>query len=176
MTRGPRMDRTPLAKTEPPARPTALLDRPALVDLIEEVLERRLTIVVAEAGFGKSTLLTSWWDRGPCAWYALDRTDLDLTALEQGLMASLRRRVPNLPVGLGGAAGGTPADEGEALGQADSLGCHLADAIGQSLAGELVLIIDELHELRPGGPSVRLIEALCRHAPPNLHLVVSGRR
>jgi len=37
-------------------------------------------------------------------------------------------------------------------------------------------VIDDAHELEQSSPSARLIEALCRHAPPRLHLVIAGRR
>ena len=37
-------------------------------------------------------------------------------------------------------------------------------------------MIDDAHELAASSPSARLIEALCRHAPPRLHLVIAGRR
>ena len=42
-----------------PASPT-LLRRPRLEDRLDEAFGRRLTLVVADAGFGKSTLVTEW--------------------------------------------------------------------------------------------------------------------
>jgi ATP/maltotriose-dependent transcriptional regulator MalT/DNA-binding SARP family transcriptional activator len=164
------------AKTVPPAKPAAYLERPALTAQIDEVLQRRLTVVAAEAGFAKSTLLASWWETAPCAWYGADTADQDLPSLARGLIAALRLRVPQLPSGLADAVAGAPAGDVDALRQADSFGCQLAEVLGDAVAGDLVLVIDELHELGSTGPSIRLIEALCRHAPRSLHVVLSGRR
>ena len=74
------MDPTPIAKIVPPARPSVYIDRPALAARLGAVLERRLTVVVAEAGFGKSTMLASWWEDAHCAWYTADRGDSHPTA------------------------------------------------------------------------------------------------
>ena len=95
------MERTSIAKILPPARPSGFLARPALSDRIATVLERRLTVIVAEAGFGKSTLLASWWDAAPCTWYTADPSDRDLPSLARSLSEALRLRVPDLPAELG---------------------------------------------------------------------------
>lgn len=42
------------------------------------------------------------------------------------------------------------------------------------LRRDLVLILDDLHELN-GGTSVRVIDELCRQAPATLHIVLAGR-
>ncbi|MCC6619313.1 MAG: LuxR family transcriptional regulator, partial [Chloroflexi bacterium] len=48
-----------------------LLRRPHLERILDEALTRRLTTVVADAGFGKSTLLASWAAARPVAWYGI---------------------------------------------------------------------------------------------------------
>ena len=55
-TTGVRAGRGRLAKLLPPADPAGTLARPALEARLLEGTERRLTIVVGGAGFGKSTL------------------------------------------------------------------------------------------------------------------------
>ena len=139
------------------------------------MLQRRLTVVVAEAGFGKSTLLASWWEAAPCAWYTADPSDHDLPSLARSLSESLRLRVPDLPVELG-MADAMSGPELEQLSHADALAARLAEALHAQLTTPLVLIIDDVHELAPSKPSIRLIEALCRHAPERFHLVLGGRR
>ncbi len=169
------MERTSVAKILPPARPSGFLARPALADRIATVLQRRLTVVVAEAGFGKSTLLASWWDAAPCAWYTADPSDRDLPSLARSLSDALRLRVPDLPVELG-LSDVMSGPELEQLSHADALAARLAEALQEQLTTALVLIIDDVHELAPSKPSTRLIEALCRHAPQRFHLVLAGRR
>ena len=67
---------TPLLATKllvPPLRP-GLVPRPRLVERLNAGLHRKLTLVSAPAGFGKTTLVAAWLrdiDR-PCAWLSLD--------------------------------------------------------------------------------------------------------
>jgi ATP/maltotriose-dependent transcriptional regulator MalT len=169
------VDQTPIAKIVPPGRPPGLVARPLLAERISTVLGRRLTVLVAEAGFGKSTLLTTWWEAVPCAWYTVDQSDRDMQLLARQLSDALRLRVPDLPAELGRVADGV-GPEPEQGARADSLGSRLAEVLHEKLAADLVLVIDDTHELASGTASARLIEALCRHAPARLHIVLSGRR
>jgi LuxR family maltose regulon positive regulatory protein len=55
---------TPAGKVLPPALPAAWVDRPRLRSRLAEARGRRLTVVVAGAGFGKSSLLAAWVSGG----------------------------------------------------------------------------------------------------------------
>ena len=88
----------PLIQTKltPPRRPRRLVSRRALVDRLGTDLERKLTLVVAPAGFGKSTLLAEWRDAliekdYAVAWLSLDRDDDDLNQFIAYLLAALSR-------------------------------------------------------------------------------------
>lgn len=171
-----RVEQTPIVKLVPPPRPAGYIRRPVLEARLAGVLERRLTVVVAEAGFGKSTMLASWWDAAPCAWYTMDRGDRDLPSLAGRLSDALRLRVPDISAELERLADAVAGTEPEERTRADSLASRLAGVLHEQLATDLILVIDDLQELAAASPSARLIEALCRHAPPRLHLVLSGRR
>src|SRR5487761_1701946 len=170
------MEPTPVARMLPPARPADWIARPALTDRLATVLNRRLTTVVAEAGYGKSTLAASWWETAPCAWYTADATDRDVSALAQRLGESLRLRVPELPSELAHASEGSSGPDDEQAARADALGSRLAQVLHAHLALDLLLVIDDADELGAASGAARLVEALCRHAPPRLHLVLVGRR
>lgn len=72
---------TPLLTTKlfvPPVRPD-LVSRPRLIERLSTGLHRKLTLISAPAGFGKTTLLSEWvagieW---PVAWVSLDKADND---------------------------------------------------------------------------------------------------
>lgn len=170
------MDATPIAKILPRSPTDAVIARPALEQLVTTARNRRLTVVVAEAGFGKSTLLASWWEAVPCAWYTADHRDLDLPTLGRQLGDALRLRVPDIPSDVSWLAEGAGGPELEQFLRADALAAQLAEILHAQLSTDLLLVIDDAHELELSSPSARLIEALCRHAPPRLHLVISGRR
>ena len=151
--------------------------RPRLAGLLDEGARRRLLTVVADAGFGKSTLLGSWAAQRPCAWYTVRAEDRSLAAMVTGLVEALRRQVPALSDVLAAELQGPrgPDADAEQSTRALAYAAVLADALEQNLNGDLVLVLDDLHELNPGDPAARLIEGLVRVAPPSLHLVVASR-
>ncbi len=63
----------------PPFRPE-MVSRPRLVEQLNSGLHRKLTLISAPAGFGKSTLLSEWTGQSerPVAWLSLDEGDNDL--------------------------------------------------------------------------------------------------
>jgi LuxR family transcriptional regulator, maltose regulon positive regulatory protein len=69
----------PLLRTKttlPPVRPR-LIERRRLLDLMNEGAQRALTIIVAPAGFGKTTLAAAWAknQNNPTAWLSLQESD-----------------------------------------------------------------------------------------------------
>jgi ATP/maltotriose-dependent transcriptional regulator MalT/DNA-binding SARP family transcriptional activator len=164
------------AKVLPPSLPATYVARPALERRLDHALTRRLTVFTAGAGFGKSTLLVAWAGRRRCAWYTLDRHDGALETLVAGLMGALRLRLPGLPAELSSVAGGLLGPDADEPGRAAMLAGMLAEALAEQSTEDLVLVVDDLQEFEPGGAAARLIEYLCRRAPPQLHLVLSSRQ
>jgi LuxR family maltose regulon positive regulatory protein len=75
--------RPPLLTTKlylPPAR-SHLVPRPRLIERLNAGLTRRLTLISAPAGFGKTTLLSAWIPQSArcVAWVSLDEGDNDPT-------------------------------------------------------------------------------------------------
>jgi LuxR family maltose regulon positive regulatory protein len=68
----------------PPTRPE-LISRPRLIERLNAGLHRKLTLISAPAGFGKTTLLSEWINQSPIpntqspkfAWLSLDEADND---------------------------------------------------------------------------------------------------
>jgi len=69
-----------------------VLPRPRLVEQLQTGLTRKLTLISAPAGFGKTTLLTQWIpqsERCVC-WLSLDEADNDLTRFLSYFIAALQ--------------------------------------------------------------------------------------
>ncbi|MEU4291852.1 BTAD domain-containing putative transcriptional regulator [Kribbella sp. NPDC026596] len=155
---------------------TGTVGRPRLGALLDEGVQRRLLTVVADAGFGKSTLLSSWATDKPCAWHTVRAEDGSLAAMVSALVTALRRQVPALetiPAELQSPRG--PDADAEQQTRALAYAALLADALADNVDDDLILVLDDLHELDPAAPATRLIEGLVRTAPPSLHLVVASR-
>ncbi len=153
---------------------SSTLCRAALEDRLDEAFGKRLTTVVAGAGFGKSTLLAAWATDLECAWYSATAKDMALPWLERGIARAIAARVPAAAAVAGGASalGGGARDE---LLHADAFVALLCEALDGGLAHDLVLVLDDVQELAPSPASARLVESLCRQAPAKLHVVVASR-
>ena len=99
----PRVAITAMSRLRPPAVPSPFLRRERLLERLGEALERRLTTVVAGAGYGKSTLLAAWAAEVNCAWYSASPEDASLAQFCRGIADALRLRVPALSAGEAGA-------------------------------------------------------------------------
>ena len=69
-----------LATKVVPPRCVGLIERPRLLGLVTQVQAKRLTVIKAPAGFGKTSLAVAWADRleksrNSVAWFSIDADD-----------------------------------------------------------------------------------------------------
>ncbi len=89
---------TPLLATKlfPPTAGPVLLPRPRLERIVAEATRRPLTLVVAPAGYGKTTLVTRWIESTDArvAWLSLDAADDDAQRFWEYLVFALAAVAP----------------------------------------------------------------------------------
>ena len=95
-----------LTKLNRPPVPSDRIDRPRLIAALNNGLSGPLTIVSAGAGFGKTTLVSSWieglavasraagFEVIPSAWLSLDPADSDLGVFLHYFAAAIRQAYP----------------------------------------------------------------------------------
>ena len=143
----------------PPARPGTVV-RPRLLRLLDAVPAHPLTLITAPAGFGKTTLASTWLRgyAGRTAWLAVDEDDDVPGRFLDYLLAALGAGRTLLDAG----AGSTPA---------------VMTALVNELAARpdgTVLVLDDVHLL--GEPEILdALTFLVEYCPPTLHLVLLGR-
>src|ERR1700754_1060431 len=88
------------AKSSPPAIRAQLIERAALVEILSAEPSRKLTLLSAPAGWGKTTLLAQWVigadDRRRCGWLPLDASDNDPARFWACAMMALREASPGV--------------------------------------------------------------------------------
>ncbi len=152
----------------PPARPR-VVRRPRLDERLNEGLQRRLTLVSAPAGFGKSTLVAEWVaDCGlPAAWLSLDEGDSDPSRFLTYLIAALQTVAPGIGEEvLVALQSPQPASREATL-------TPLVNELA-ALPTDVVLVLDDYHVL-DGRPVDEALAFLVEHLPPQLHLVIATR-
>jgi LuxR family maltose regulon positive regulatory protein len=174
---------TPLLTTKlyiPPARPS-LVPRPRLIEQLDEGLHsgRKLTLISAPAGFGKTTLVSEWVDHlrsdgakedqveYRIAWLSLDESDNDPTRFLSYTIAALRTIEADIAKGVLSALQSPQPPPAE-----DILTVFINEIT--VIPGRIVLVLDDYHliEARPVHDALTF---LLRHLPPQMHLVIATR-
>jgi DNA-binding SARP family transcriptional activator len=145
-----------------PAPPPALhgeIVRTRLLDRLANRFSVPVTVVVAGAGFGKSTLLAQAIRAnqaeplGLDAWVSCEPGDGDAEHFANAVLAALGRASDRRD----------PAQ-------------RVLDALGQLAPIDVCVLFDDLHELPAGSSGERLLVELVRELPPHAHVVLAGRR
>src|SRR5437763_11831106 len=152
----------------PRLRPN-VVSRPRLLERLNEGLHRKLSLIAAPAGFGKTTLVSEWvasCDR-QVAWLSLDEGDSDPTRFLTYLVAALRTIAPTLGEGVLGALQSPQPPPPEAM-----LTALLNDLT--TIRDQFVLVLDDYHVLDAKAVD-HALSYLVEHLPPQMHLVIVTR-
>jgi LuxR family transcriptional regulator, maltose regulon positive regulatory protein len=152
----------------PPVRPNQVY-RPRLSSLIEAGLDRALILVSAPAGYGKTTLVSSWLKAKniPSAWLSLDEGDNDPVRFLQYLLASLVPIAPGIEADMAGMLQGIQPSQFESV--INLLANELA-----SCSAPFVLVLDDFHVIR-SEMIHKMLMYLLEHMPPQMHLALLTR-
>jgi LuxR family maltose regulon positive regulatory protein len=165
----------------PPIRPE-LVPRPRLVEQLNQGLHRKLTLISAPAGFGKTALVTEWLDKflGEAnnenqinyrvAWLSLEDDDNDLVRFLSYSIAALNR-----------AAGNDTAFGKGALSMLYSPQPAPVESVLTSLINEFdvvkdkfIFVLDDYHVVEIEAIE-NALKFLIEHLPPQIHLVIATR-
>lgn len=152
----------------PPPRINAIV-RPRLIERLNEGLHRKLTLISAPAGFGKTTLLSELvaGRDHPAVWFSLDKGDNDPARFWSHFIAALQTLSANIGAG--------------ALGALQSPQLPPIESILTSLLNEIVLIpedfilvLDDYHDV-DSQQIDHALSFLIERLPPQMHLVIATR-
>ena len=175
------MQQYPLLQTKlyvPPVRPE-LVSRPRLIERLKAGLHRKLTLVSAPAGFGKTTLVSEWVDNlrldaatesqivNGTAWLSLDESDNDPTRFLAYFIAALQTIEANIGKGALSALQSPQPPPTEAV---------LTSLINEvtAIPDRIILILDDYHIIE-SSPVDDALAFLLEHLPPQMHLVIATR-
>ena len=174
----------------PPPRPKIVL-RPRLIERLNEGLQRKLTLISASAGFGKTTLVSEWVNQkaegggmkdesgetlhpssftphpSRVAWLSLDEGDNDPTRFLTYLVAALQTIAPKIGEGVLGVLQSP---------QPPSIESILTALLNEitTIPDNFILVLDDYH-LIDSKPVDYALTFLLEHLPPQMHLVIASR-
>jgi LuxR family maltose regulon positive regulatory protein len=147
-----------------------LVTRARLRQRLDEGLRRKLILIAAPAGFGKTTLLSSWIGATglPAAWLSLDEADNDPVRFLAYFIAALQSVASEIGAGALNALQSAQPPPTEVI-----LTTLLNDI--SSLSEDFIVVLDDYH-LIESEPVDRALLFLLEHLPPQLHLVIATRQ
>jgi ATP/maltotriose-dependent transcriptional regulator MalT len=162
---------TPLLATKlyiPPPRQNVVM-RSRLTERLNQGLHRKLSLISAPAGFGKTTLVSAWLavSARPTAWLSLEEGENDLTRFLAYLVAAIQTIAPTIGAGLLDVLLSPQPPPTEAI-----LTALLNDIA--TLPDHFVLVLDDYHLIDATSVDAALT-FLLEHLPPQMHLVVTTR-
>ena len=163
-----------------PRRRADQLARPHLVGrLANAVGRRRLTLLSAPPGYGKTTLLVELTDSGdyPCAWLQLDAADGDPRVFLSGLVEAVQRMAiaaaPALPLGAETQRLLETSDDSAAI-STERVLTVLVNELSAALPRPWLLVLEDYHLVT--NPAVHMLtDLLIEKGPPQMHVVISSR-
>jgi LuxR family maltose regulon positive regulatory protein len=159
-----------------PPVPAGYVARPQLFGKLDEALARRLTLVSAPAGAGKTTLVSAWAQSlrkkgATFGWLSLDEADNAPAHFMEYVIACLEES----GVQLNSAASAFDSDQpvmGEEF-PAETIPASIIRGL-MNLQQELVLILDDYHVIHNQEVHAAL-GYLLEHMPPRLHIILLTR-
>lgn len=157
------------AKTKIPHIRKTLVTRSRLIRKLNEGLRTKVTLLSAQAGYGKTTALSEWTKQCGVlvAWVSLDRLDNDWHPFWSFILASIRKQLPGFGESIGYLT------EQESVSSSEMSMISLLNELEQ-IGEHLALIMDDFHLI--DHPAIlHALDYLLQHLPPHIHIYIASR-
>jgi len=162
------------AKVQPPPLRDDILARDRLLDWLHAKIHQRLVLVIAEAGYGKTTLLADFATRTRLRtlWYRLDEDDRDWVTVMHHLVAAGREH----DAGFAPRTAGMLSDTGVAGPSREAVVDAYLRELPSIADHGLILILDDFHLVDESADVKAIAKELLARAPERVSIVIASRR
>ncbi|MCL1798250.1 MAG: LuxR C-terminal-related transcriptional regulator [Eggerthellaceae bacterium] len=173
MKNGMLQERCVSEKLRPPNPGVQQLVRDRLIKQVSQIKDGpSVLLLVAPAGYGKTSLVSSWLTRQKYflhIWLSLDTVDLDMSRFMRYLLLAFSKVSEQAPIKAQTALPLITLEESISL--IDDLICEIGE-----LDRPIAFVLDGLHNIGDEGPPLKQIVAyLVEHAPTNLRIILLSR-
>lgn len=160
-------------KLLPPRPAPEILARPRLIEHLQANLALPMTLVTANAGSGKTTLIADFLRKQerPYVWYQLDHTDSDPAVFLGYLAYGIQQRV----AGFGEAMFAFLQQAQELAQQPERAADVLLNEILEGVEQQMILVLDDYHHLGTETPVHAVLDRLIAYLPDVIHIIIISR-
>jgi LuxR family transcriptional regulator, maltose regulon positive regulatory protein len=160
-------------KLLPPRPAPEILARPRLTERLQANLALPVTLVTANAGSGKTTLIAEFLRKQerPYVWYQLDRTDADPAVFLGYLAYGIQQRIS----GFGDAMFAFLQQAQELAQQPERAADVLLNEILERVEQQMILVLDDYHHLGTETPVHAVLDRLIAYLPDVIHVIIISR-
>ena len=156
-----------------PQRRKELLSRPRLLGLLDDLLDFKLIIIAAPAGYGKTSLMIDYatsydW---PVAWLALDPLDQNPTRFLTYFITSIQQCFPE----FGTQSIAAMKSQREEQLNIDYIVTSITNDIYENITEHFILVLDDYHLVNQGKEIDEFLSNFLQKVSENFHLVVTSR-
>ena len=160
-----------ITRVQPPKRRDHNVHRERLIKSVSENLNKKVQLVTAPAGYGKTALLVQLASELdlPTCWYSFAPEDNEPESLLRFCLQSIRTRFPEF-----GATYRPLTKKGLETDWLTKCGL-LVSAIETDIDDDFILFFDDLHWIEGKPQSLECVSLLIERSPSNVHFVLSSR-
>lgn len=162
-----------LTKLQPPLVRANTVARERLAASVRATIQRRVTLLCAGPGYGKTTLIASTLRelRAPLLWYALSRSDNDIITFYTYLIAACERQWRGFERALRPVF--APRANPQAL--TETFIAALVNQLAKRATADFIFVLDDFQLVEHTPALCETLDLLIQHAPPQAHFCIATR-
>jgi LuxR family transcriptional regulator, maltose regulon positive regulatory protein len=157
-----------------PQRRKDYLSRKRLLEVLSDLLDYRLIIIAAPAGYGKTSLLVDFAHQfeWPVCWFALEPIDRDFTRFLSHFIYAIRQQFPDFGDEAITLLENTASDQINT----DFLITTITNDIFNHITEHFIIVLDDYHLLQTSPKIDQFLSDFIQRADENCHIAVTSRK
>ena len=149
------------------------LSRPRLLDILDSLLEKKIILVSAPAGYGKTSLLVDFASRVkiPVCWYAIDPLDQDPLRFITYLITTIQQQFPS----FGKASFEALSSSAQVKPDLDYLVSAIVNDAYDHINEHFLIVLDDYHLVDQSDQVNHFISRFVQDVDENCHVIFASR-
>lgn len=160
------------AKITPPVVQINMLKRDRLINQVQQLVGKRVTIITAPGGYGKTVLASQIrkYSNNPFIWYQIDEEDNDPTVFFYYLIKAFSELVKDFNIGFNFS----PSVDKNIKNTAYSMATFLINEIEKIQLDRIYLLLDDFYLIKDK-VIIQFLNIFLKYLPEKIHLIIIGR-